>query len=107
MTKWLDRSAGKAYRRLNNYTQVPKVMDLLLPASLLAQGSVKGRMISPLQNRWGPSFVIVIVSRDSLSHSLETWILTTPFFIVELLRLGEIWAFFGVRCLILRQFVLG
>ena len=37
-----DQVAGKTYRRLNINLKSRKVMDLLLPASLLAQGSIKG-----------------------------------------------------------------
>ena len=48
-----DQVAGKTYRRLKHLSQVPKVMDLLLPTSLLAQGSVRGKndisLAQPLQ----------------------------------------------------------
>ena len=70
-----DQVAGKAYRRLNIILKSKKLC-CFLPLFLL-RALLKGRMIFPLHNRWRPSFVFVIVSRDSLSHSLETLILTT------------------------------
>lgn len=38
------------------YSQVPKVMDLSLPASLLAQGSVKGKNDISLAESLGAEF---------------------------------------------------
>ena len=49
------RHGWKSVQTAQYYSQVPKVMELSLPASLLAQGSVKGRDISPAES-WGAEF---------------------------------------------------
>ena len=92
-----DQVAGKAYRRLNIYFKSRKLWTCCFLPLFLLRALLEGRMIFPLHNRCRPSFVFVIVSRDSLSNYLETLILTTPpppplpsIFIVELLRLGGI-----------------
>ena len=72
-----DQVAGKAYRRLNIYLKSRKLWTCCSLPLFLLRALLEGRMIFPLHNRCRPSFVFVIVSRDSLWNYLETLILTT------------------------------
>ena len=71
-----DQVAGKMYRRLNINLKSRKLWTCCFLPLFLLRALLEGRMIFPLHNRCRPSFVFVIVSRDSLSNYLQTLILT-------------------------------
>ena len=72
MTKWLNTLDGKACRRLNIILKSPKLWSCRSRLLFLPRALLKGGIIFPLQNRWGPSFELVIISKDFPSLSLET-----------------------------------